>query len=187
MAAQQSARELARLGRVEQLKALADFERGRDVTFKLHNNPKGFPLNKNKVGFVYIHVYISSSSFCFFSFSHLFFLRFFSLQKVKPVPRTETRVKFTPWDRLVEATVGGNFEEVERLIKAGVNVNSRDADGMTALHRSGRRKPQPSTYSAPSFLAMGLHLSFLFSNPKLSAPATILRTENNMSQNFQLH
>lgn len=41
-----SAREEARRGRIAQLEVLKQFEAGKPVTFKVHNNPAGFKLSK---------------------------------------------------------------------------------------------------------------------------------------------
>ena len=40
--AMQSAREAARLGRIEQLKVLEAFEQGKEVAFKVHNSANGY-------------------------------------------------------------------------------------------------------------------------------------------------
>eukprot|EP00039_Didymoeca_costata_P018659 m.334435 g.334435 ORF g.334435 m.334435 type:complete len:366 (+) comp17354_c0_seq1:197-1294(+) len=49
MAAAISAREDARRGRVAQLDILSQFEAGKPVTFKVHNNPAGFKLSKTQI------------------------------------------------------------------------------------------------------------------------------------------
>lgn len=46
MAGSQAAREAARLGRLDQLSVLKDFEEGKTVTFKVHNRPAGYKLTK---------------------------------------------------------------------------------------------------------------------------------------------
>lgn len=47
MAGSQAAREAARLGRLEQLSILKDFEDGKEVAFKVHNKPSGYKLKKS--------------------------------------------------------------------------------------------------------------------------------------------
>lgn len=46
MSGAQTAREEARKGRVSQLSVLTDFQAGKPVTFKVHNNPTGYKLAK---------------------------------------------------------------------------------------------------------------------------------------------
>lgn len=50
MAGSQAAREAARLGRIEQLAVLKDFEDGKGVLFKVHNRPQGYKLLKTDLG-----------------------------------------------------------------------------------------------------------------------------------------
>lgn len=44
-----TAREAARLGREEQLRVLEEYQKGKEVKFKVHNNEAGFKLKKDKV------------------------------------------------------------------------------------------------------------------------------------------
>ncbi len=103
MASAASAREAARLGRIEQLKVLGAYERGETVTFVVHNNAKGFKLNKKDV-------------------------------QVKP--KTATALRLTDMDLLMDGAVNGDADRVQALLDRGVDPNLRDADGLTALHRS---------------------------------------------------
>jgi len=50
MAGSQAAREAARLGRVEQLDLLSEYEKGNTVTIKVHNKPTGYKISKADVG-----------------------------------------------------------------------------------------------------------------------------------------
>jgi ankyrin repeat protein len=50
-------------------------------------------------------------------------------------PVTNTRVHFPPAECLFDAAALGNAEEVDRLLDDGLNPNSRNADGLTALHK----------------------------------------------------
>lgn len=47
MAGSQAAREAARLGRIEQLAVLKDFDDDKGVIFKVHNRPQGYKLRKS--------------------------------------------------------------------------------------------------------------------------------------------
>eukprot|EP00040_Diaphanoeca_grandis_P005922 m.35124 g.35124 ORF g.35124 m.35124 type:complete len:357 (+) comp17087_c0_seq1:238-1308(+) len=50
MAGSQAAREAARVGRIEQLSLLKDYEDGKEVTIKVHNKPTGYTVSKAEVG-----------------------------------------------------------------------------------------------------------------------------------------
>ena len=54
---------------------------------------------------------------------------------MNPKPHNGRRLKFSDADKLFDAVIASNFEEVQTLVAGGTDVNVRDAEGMTPLHR----------------------------------------------------
>jgi hypothetical protein len=54
---------------------------------------------------------------------------------VNPKAHNGRRLKFSDADKLFDAVIASNFEEVQTIVASGTDVNVRDAEGMTPLHR----------------------------------------------------
>lgn len=55
--------------------------------------------------------------------------------QLPPPAQRRPRLKFSPDVALLEATVRGDLQEVERLLDGGVNPDSHNEDGLTPLHQ----------------------------------------------------
>jgi len=131
-----SARELARLGRIEQLKVLAEFEAGKEVSFKVHNKPEGYKLSKAKV----VGAPPGSGPSVLFPPETVFLAGAADgdLELVNEcLAKDPSLVNATDADGLTalhKACVENYVAVATTLIGAGAPLNAADNDGWTPLH-----------------------------------------------------
>ncbi len=116
-----NAREAARLGRIAQLKALERYESGERVTIATH---PGAEYTTSKEDFVQPkRRLVRHCALLLLLFDRLF------------VDGRGKLLEFEKPLQLIDAAMNANIDSLTALLDAGLDVNTQDADGQTALHR----------------------------------------------------
>lgn len=55
--------------------------------------------------------------------------------KQSALPKRPLRIRFAPEIVFLAACTAGEKEDVQRLLKAGADINTANVDGLTALHQ----------------------------------------------------